>query len=388
MNMQLERKIKKVLIVSQVIPQWYVDVVSNALGENTEIDIITGSKIKGNVIMSPEYNSASLLSRFVSWWKYYRFVKKWVSKNKKRNYDLIFAVSNPPINSYIGIQLKKRFHASFFYMNWDLYPQVIEETIKNPFIHLVCRFWHLWNNRNYHKIDNMLTIGDVMAKSINQSLKNPIPVKVLPIAVDTNYLKPIEKNENPFCQANGLTDKFVILYSGKMGLGHNIELILDAAEKLKDEKKICFVFIGGGPKYSIVENHISVHHSENIRLFPFQPDSVFPYSMACGDIGIVAQETKMAHLFMPSKTYSMMACGMAILGIGTNHDDLYKLIQKGKIGISFTKQDAELLAMEIKKLYLSKTKMGFYKNNARNIAKKYFSLSIVERKYRELFEQL
>lgn len=379
---------KKVLVVSQVIPQWYVDLLTRALGEDIDIDIITGSQVRGNIIESPKHDSRSFKSRLICWVKHYRFVMSWAKRNRNTHYDLIFAVSNPPINSFIGLKLKKMFHAPFIYMNWDLYPQVIEESISNPIVQIVCKGWNWWNSRNYPKIDRMLTIGVVMAESMVKPLKTPIHVEVLPIAVDTDYLKPIPKTENPFCIENDLIDKFVVLYSGKMGLGHNIELILKAAEKLKENKDICFVFIGEGPKYSVVENFIKEHHSENIKLFPLQPGDVFPYSMACGDVGIVTQEAKMAHLFMPSKTYSMMACGQAILGIGTDHDDLYRLIQSNKLGICIINQNTDELTERIRELFNTTDRTDSYQHNARETAVNEFRLSVIQGKYRLLFDEL
>lgn len=379
---------KKVLVVSQVIPQWYVDLLTQALGGDVDIDIITGSQVRGNTIESPKHDPRSFKSRLICWWKHYRFVMSWAKKNKDTHYNLIFAISNPPINSFLGLKLKKLFHAPFVYMNWDLYPQVIEESISNPIVQMGCKGWRWWNSRNYPKIDRMLTIGAVMAESMIKPLKTPISVEVLPIAVDTNYLKPIPKAENPFCIENDLADKFVVLYSGKMGLGHNIELVLEAAEKLEEHKTICFVFIGEGPKYPVVDNFIKEHHSKNIKLFPLQPDDVFPYSMACGDVGIVAQEAKMAHLFMPSKTYSMMACGQAILGIGTEHDDLYRMIQSKKLGLCITSQSTDELAEKILELFNKTEKIGFYQDNAREVAVNEFSLSVIQGKYQLLFDEL
>ena len=376
---------KRVLLISQVIPQWYVDLLTQALGEDVQIDIMTGSHVKGSVIQSPEHDPRSFKSRLICWWKHLRFVNQWAAEHKNEKYDLIFAVSNPPINSYIGLKLKKQFHAPFVYMNWDLYPQVIEQSISNPAVRLACKAWNWWNSRNYPKIDRMLTIGDVMAESLVKPLKTPIPVEVLPIAVDTDYLKPIPKEQNPFCIEHGLVDKFVVLYSGKMGIGHNIELILEAAEKLRNNRDICFVFIGEGPKYSVVESFIAEHHSENINLFPLQPDDVFPYSMACGDVGVVTQEAKMAHLFMPSKTYSMMACGQAIIGVCTEHDDLYQLIQQERIGMSITKNDSDELADCIKILSEDKEKQAQFSRNARLVAEKHYALERVSEQYQKIF---
>lgn len=379
---------KKVLVVSQVIPQWYVDLLTQALGEDADIDIITGSQVRGNTIESPKHDPRSLKSRLICWWKHYRFVMSWAKRNRDTRYDLIFAISNPPINSFLGLKLKKLFHAPFVYMNWDLYPQVIEESISNPIVLMVCKGWHCWNSRNYPKIDRMLTIGTVMAESLVKPLKTPIPVEVLPIAVDIDYLKPIPKEENPFCIENDLMDKFVVLYSGKMGLGHNIELILEAAEKLKKNRNICFVFIGDGPKYPVVENFIKEHHSENIKLFPLQPDNVFPYSMACGDVGIVTQEAKMAHLFMPSKTYSMMACGQVIVGICTEHDDLHRLLSDGCFGRAVTKASAEELALQIEELYNNTMQVIEMKVAARKAIEDTYSNKCIQGSYRRLFEMI
>ena len=118
-------------------------------------------------------------------------------------------------------------------MNWDLYPQAIRTSIHNPIASIACNAWSAWNNKHYPCIDQIITIGNVMASSMNDELKNKVPVKVIPIGVDTKRLKPIEKKENKFCIENGITDKFVVLYSGKMGIGHNIEMILEAADKIK-----------------------------------------------------------------------------------------------------------------------------------------------------------
>ena len=376
---------KRVLIVSQVIPQWYVDLLTASLGKDVTIDIITASEVKGNIIKSPKHNPASLKSRLVSWYNHYSFMCRWIKKNQKTKYDLIFAVSNPPINPFVGLKIKKKFNAPFIYMNWDLYPQVIRASIHNPIASIACTAWSAWNNKHYTCIDQIITIGNIMASSMNAELKNKASVKVIPIGVDTKRLKPIEKKENKFCVENGLSDKFVVLYSGKMGLGHNIEMILEAAGKVKQYKDIVFVFIGFGPKYVIIEQHIKNSRSDNIMLLPLQSEEMFPYSMACGDIGVVSQEASMAHLFMPSKVYSMMACGEAIIGIGTDKDDLSQLIKKDAIGISIVNGSADSLAESIVALYKDKETLRKYKNASRKAAEEKYDLSVIQKSYSQLF---
>ncbi|WP_227148236.1 glycosyltransferase family 4 protein [Lacrimispora sp. 210928-DFI.3.58] len=383
-----ESMTKKVLIVAQVIPQWYVDTLTNALGKDVYIDIITGSEVKGNVIHSPGHDSRSLKSRLICWAKHYLFMRKWMKNNKSNKYDMIFAISNPPINSYVGLKLKKTFHAPFIYMNWDLYPQVIESALHDPMARFICDIWNGWNSRNYKKIDQVLTIGNVVAKSMNAGLKSPINIKVIPIAADINRLKPISKWNNKFAIAHGLTDKFIVLYSGKMGMGHNIELILDAAKSLENRKNICFVFIGEGSKFEVIEAFIEKNNCQNIKLFPLQSEEMFPHSIACGDVAIVSQEGSMAHLFMPSKTYSMMACGQAIIGIGTEHDDLYELITKYEIGETVITGKKEELAEKILGLYEDNNKLKKYQEKARKVAEEHYAFTVIEKKYKELFQKV
>ena len=145
------------------------------------------------------------------------------------------------------------------------------------------------------------------------------------------------------------------------------------------------MFIGFGPKYDIIEQHIRNNHSENIMLLPLQSEEMFPYSMACGDIGIVSQEASMAHLFMPSKVYSMMACGEAIIGIGTDNDDLSALIKNDKIGITIVNGSPDSLVESIIKLYKEPEMLQEYKNASRKATEEKYDLSVIQQNYSQLF---
>jgi hypothetical protein len=111
----------KVLILSQAISEGYAAILKAALPEECKFDIITGSKLKHySYIEAPAHNPNSLKSRLRSWYQYYRFVTRWAKANTDKRYDFIFATSNPPINSYLGVRLKKKLRSRFIYMNWDL----------------------------------------------------------------------------------------------------------------------------------------------------------------------------------------------------------------------------------------------------------------------------
>ena len=380
---------RKILIVSQVMPQWYVDLIKSALPDDAEIDCITGSDVKGaERIKAPEYVTNSFKTKFISWIKHCFFVLKWAKKNKKNKYDLIFAVSNPPLNAFIGVKLKKMFKAPFVFMNWDIYPESIEVVFGNPVIRFACKIWHKLNDKYYPQIDRLITIGEIMAESINKGLKQPVDITVMPIAADTDKIKPVRQEENPFIKANNLDGQFVVLYSGNMGCGHNIEIILDAAEILKAEENISFVVIGEGQQFESIKNRIETSGLKNVKLFPWQPADVFPYSVACGDIAVVTEETTQSHLFMPSRTYSMMAAGESVIGVCSEYDDLNLLITRYGIGDTVTNNDAKLLAEKIKYYGDNPEILKECQEKARKVAKEVYSIPVISNGYRKMFDEL
>jgi glycosyltransferase involved in cell wall biosynthesis len=382
-----------VLILSQAIGSKYLKIIYEALPKNSDVTLITGSRVDTDpeitIIKSPGHSPDSLISRLNCWLKYFFFLFWWAFNNEKK-FDLIYATSNPPINAYIVARLlKKKEETKFVYMNWDIYPHIIEESFSQGFVKLLCKRWHRINDKIYKKVDKMITIGDTMSNSINAKLKRPIDIEVIPIATDTYKLAPIEKNRNPFSLENDMINKFIVLYSGKMGYGHNIPLILKAADKLKGNKDINFVFIGNGPGYKIVEEYIKDNNNPvNVKLFPLQPVDVFPFSMSCGDIGLVSQEAKLSHLFMPSKTYDMMSCGLAIIGICSGKDDLSHLIEKFGIGEYVFSNNPSDLAKMILKLYRNKDLLQKYKRQAREVAVSFYSKEQIIKKYNSVFKEV
>lgn len=379
----------KVLVLNQKVSDSYMDVIREALPNAAEITLITGSEMERYpYIKAPAHNPDSLVGRLNCWWQFYRFVMKWAKQHKKEGYNLIYATSNPPINGFLGVRLKRVLKAKFAYMNWDLYPQVIETSMRGMIPRIFSALWHGLNRVIYPKIDQMITIGEVMSQTINEKLTKKIDVDVVPMYTDVKRLHPIPKHENTFCIQQGICDRFIVLFSGKMGLGHNIELLLEASQLLQENKEILILFIGHGQKYETVEKWIAEHQSSNVRLLPLQPEDLFPLSMAAGDIGFISQEQKAAKCFMPAKTYDMMACGMALITYSKGTDDLTKLVRSRQLGIAMTNNDPKELADNILKLYQDRDLLAKYGANSRNIAMNEFDIRPIVKKYRAVFQKM
>lgn len=378
-------ELKTVLVVSQVIQKQFYDVIEQALDGIAKIEIITSSRIREEIQKAPDYDETSIKSRFMSWVNFFCFMQKWRKNNKGKHYDLIFVSSNPPVNVWMGLRLKRDFHVPVIFTHWDIYPQVIECSFHNIFTKIICKIWHYWNNVNYRKYNLMIANGPAEAELIKKSVRGSVKIIDLPFGVNTEQLKPIRRKDNLFRINNHLNDKFVVLYSGNMGAGHNIEIILKAAAQLRRINEIVFVFIGHGIKKTLVEKYIAKYPYHNVLLFPLQPAETFTYSMSCADIAIVAQNEANSMIAYPSKAFSYMACGEALIGIGGKDGDLRRLIDTYSIGEYVEGNDATELAGKIVKLYKDKDILQKYKENSRNTAVDMMDIGIVKEKYRKLF---
>ena len=82
-----------------------------------------------------------------------------------------------------------------------------------------------------------------------------------------------------------------------------------------------------------------------------------------------------------------MACGMAIVGICSSHDDLQKLILASDCGETVNISDENKLAETLLLLYKNEELLKKYKSNARREVEMQYSKSVIVERYRELFQQ-
>ncbi|HLD46379.1 MAG TPA: glycosyltransferase, partial [Desulfobaccales bacterium] len=136
-------------------------------------------------------------------------------------------------------------------------------------------------------------------------------------------------------------------YSGNMGMGHDIETMLNAARRLRPARDLHFMFIGAGPKWQSVADYLRLEAPDNVTLLPWQPEAVVPFSLAAADVALVSLEAGAEGLAFPSKALSAMAAGSALLGLSHTPSDLQALIEQFHCGLNVRPGDVEGLVQAI-----------------------------------------
>jgi glycosyltransferase involved in cell wall biosynthesis len=148
----------------------------------------------------------------------------------------------------------------------------------------------------------------------------------------------------------GIDGKFVVGYIGTHGMAHKLEMILQAAAKIRQRDEIRFLFVGdGAEKARLVRQAVDLKLTNVIFRDQVPREKVPEYYAAC-DICLVP--LRKAELFtrnIPSKIYEIMACGRPII-ISTEGESR-RLVESSGAGIGARPEDADDLAKKIVRLW-------------------------------------
>jgi glycosyltransferase involved in cell wall biosynthesis len=244
---------------------------------------------------------------------------------KYRGYHVLY-YTNPPMSYFNALFFSNPFSIVVF----DTYPDALRLIgIKES--SFVYRIWKKVNKKVFSKAVQIITLSEGMKKQLGNYVDDK-KVKVVPVWSASDTFKPIAKNLNPFIKKHNWEDKFIVLYSGNMGIGHKLEVLIDVAKQLEEKKEILFLFVGEGAKKKTLIDLVNKNQLQNVHFLTWQDSETLPYSLAAGDVAVVALEPEATHASVPSKTFNYMAVGAPILAIGSQGSELDNLIHENEIG--------------------------------------------------------
>ncbi|ODS62988.1 MAG: hypothetical protein ABS41_07390 [Arenimonas sp. SCN 70-307] len=239
----------------------------------------------------------------------------WLLMTRYRRHEVLF-VSVPPMGYLLNLLLPHRFSMVI----WDIYPDTLKITGMRP-SHPLYRAWAWLNRRSFRKAHRIFTIGEVMADALAAYVPRE-RLSIQPIWSIFQGGEHVPREDNPFITEHGIGGRFVVQYSGNIGLTHNVELLIDVAERLKDDPRVLFQIIGRGPREPAIRRRVEEAGLANVQMLPFQSDDMFPYSLSAADLGVVLLDGRVAQGSVPSKAYNLMSMGIPSLYIASGESEL------------------------------------------------------------------
>lgn len=365
---------KSVLLANQSTGYLMVDIVNAYVqsGKYDRVELFAGEinirpsvpDSSVHVIKTVKYDKSSTLKRLLTWVGAFVHLL-WVVWRRSKHCHLVL-VSNPPLNVFVPLFTRKKFS----FIVYDLYPDSLFSqgfVKRNSFLG---RWWMTKNKQIFAKADCVFTLSEDMKKAVAQYVAED-KVKIVYNWAHNEHIRPIDKKENVFLTDLKLQDKFIVLYSGNMGMTHDIDVLVDVADRLKENDKIHFLFIGEGAKKAVVEEKVARYGLKNCSVLPYQPLEVLPYSMGAADLAVVTTDAKQSGLSVPSKTYTYLATGAALLCLAEENTELARLTRESRSGRCFVSQDLDGIAGYILQMVSDRRLLQEYKENSRKTSLMY-----------------
>jgi len=246
--------------------------------------------------------------------------------------DVVVTKTDPPMLKVLGPVLGRLTGATAVHWAQDLYPEVAEELgviAKGGLLAGLLRRMSTWALRHH---DHVVAVGRCMKQRITERGVHPASVTVVP-NWPPGSVAPRPHARNPFRDEHDLTDRFVVMYSGNMGLAHTFDPVVDAADRLETAAPdVLFLFVGDGPQKSDLQAEVEARQLDNVRFLPFQPYDRLPESLSAADLHLVTMQADLWGLVVPSKIYGCLQAGCPALFLGPRSSEAAHLIQEHDCG--------------------------------------------------------
>jgi glycosyltransferase involved in cell wall biosynthesis len=261
--------------------------------------------------------------------------------------DVTVALTDPPIIGLSALAARPR-HGFVFFCQ-DIFPEVARllTDFQSP---LVDRFLDRVNRRLVKRAERTLAIGETMARRLIEGKgADPARVEVIHNWADTAAIVPSDKS-NPFSQAHGLADRFVVLHAGNIGHGQNLDVVIDAAEMVANRPDIVMLFIGDGTRRLLLQEAVRARRLPNVRFLPFQPRAEMRWTYASSDVCLVSLSPGLAGYIVPSKLYPILAAGRPYIAAVDSASEVATITEQHRCGVVVPPGDAAGMAHRLLEL--------------------------------------
>lgn len=346
---------------------------------------------KGIIIkrtVNTQFDKNSLKGKIFNSFSYFVMVLWLVIKEKDEN--PIVLVTNPPFLGLVGLICRILKGSSYLLIVHDLYPDIAINMGYLRHDSLIALVWEKINQKIYQSASSIVVLGRDVQKKIKDKLSSEYheKVKFIPNWSDPNLICPVDQSFNPFINKMGLKRKFLVQYSGNMGIIHDMEIIIEAAQVLRDNEDIHFILIGGGGKFSKIKKMVENYDLSNVSFLPYQPRKTLKYSLCSSHVSIISLERGAEGLSVPSKLYGIMASGRPIIAIMSENTEVALTLKEFKCGIVIPPKDVLSLVKSITWLKDNESERKIMGLRAYSAFLKNFTVQHCAEQYHHLLKQM
>lgn len=334
----------------------------------------------------PEFQKSNKISRVKNLLAY--FFNSLLATLKIEKQDYIYTISQPPIlGGVLGVLGKWLKGGKLIYNIQDFNP---EQTMavgysKNK---LLLNTVMAVDKFSCKKSDKVIVVGRDMQETLRNRFNNKkVPKNVfINNWINEKEIYPLEQNHPrvvEFKEKYNLKNKFIIMYSGNIGLYYDLENIIKVIGEFKDRDDVVFAFVGDGTVKDKVEAYVKENNLSNVTFIPYQDKSDLIYSLNAADIHWVVNAKGIKGVSVPSKLYGVMAAGKPVLGVLDEGSEARLIVEECNCGVCIEPGNYKEISNNIEYILNNKEEIKALGLNGRQYLETNLTKEVSINKYKE-----
>jgi colanic acid biosynthesis glycosyl transferase WcaI len=303
--------------------------------------------------------------------------------------DTVVAMTDPPLCSILAMWVARKKGARL--VNWlqDIYPEIAVELGVPLFKGPIGYGLSYVRDRSLKAAAVNVVVGQAMAERLVKRGVTPDRIKVIHNWADDVEITPISHERNRLRKLWKLENKFVVGYSGNLGRAHEFGTILAASERLRDNPRIIFLFIGSGHNLDELADLVRLRGLDaNFRFIPYQERAFLKYSLGVPDAHWLSLKPELEGLIVPSKFYGIAGAGRPIIAITAADGEIANLVRNHHCGRVIEPGEGENLAATILELSSNPEQLETMGRNARAMLDAQFTRCAAFRRWSAVLDEV
>ncbi len=293
---------------------------------------------------SPSLGRSRIVSRATTYTAY--FVSALWTMLRLPKQDVIVVMTTPPFVYLIALAHKLR-HSDTRVVLWsmDVYPEVAERLRAVSEHSLLSRVLRRLNAWALPKLDSVIVLDGAMADLLREAGAPPARIHVIPNWERAALYTGADVEPWDGYERLGIADRFIVLYLGNIGLGHQFETVVAAAPRLADDG-VSILFVGGGPRWEDLRGRSA--GIENLLMHDYVDKDHTPGVLAGAAASLICLDDQALGVMSPSKLHGSLGMATPVVYVGPEGSNVTEAIDQFGCGVSVRTGDVDGLVAAIR----------------------------------------
>lgn len=259
--------------------------------------------------------------------------------------DVLLVVSPPLGLAAPAIALSRMWRIPYVFDVEDLQPDAAGDLGMLPA--WAVKFLYAVEKSAYRNAALVTTLTASMRQRIIEKGVPTEKVELVEPRVDESLSVLTRAEEIAFRNRYDLGEKFLVTYSGNMGVKQGLNVVLEAAALNRVDDSILFLLVGNGADCDRLRHRAEELNLSNTRFLPLLEENDFRGLVAASNICLVTQQKSVSEVAFPSKIVTYLAAARPIIASVNPESEVAQITRESGAGKVVMAEDAGALLATI-----------------------------------------